>query len=127
MESSPYLDPRFIVALVALAFTGFVALIGLIVWLVRLESKVNSNNEKRVRLELDFKESIKELDDELKLDRADMREWKKIFFAHATDTKIHHNEEMFKEFRSGIDRRFSGIETSLTDIGRKIDKIADAQ
>lgn len=116
--SSPWFNPTFL-----LSASGIV--VALVVWLVRVEFVGKANEKRTGDGEQTMKEMFTELRDEIKADRADTREWKKIFFAHATDTKVHHNEAMFEEFRKGLDRRFSGVETSLSDISRKLDHLAD--
>lgn len=102
-------------------------LVLLIAWLVRVEFVGKANKERQAEKEAADKQSFTDLRDEIKSDRMDTREWKKIFFAHATDTKVHHNEAMFDEFRKGLDRRFSGVETTLSDMNHKLDRLAEKE
>lgn len=127
--SSPWADPKFL-----LSAGGVLVLVAMAI--ARLEFKTNANGTRQKEFEgatgdnfrearTDSEEDVKALREEVRLDRADTREWKKEFYKHATDTKVHHNEEMFKEFRAGIDRRFSGMESTLGDINHKLDRLAD--
>lgn len=128
-SSSPWMDPKFL-----LSAAGVLVLVAMAI--ARLEFKTNANASRQKEFEGSTAENIKEakiqadeeikgLRDEVRQDRMDTREWKKDFYKHATDTKVHHNEEMFKEFRAGIDRRFSGMESTLGDIKHTLDRLAD--
>jgi len=124
--TSPWLSPSFLLPLI-LAAIGFIA------WLVRLEYKTNATGSRQKEFEVETaeefkdvrtetKDSLKEIVTELKEERLEHREWKKQFYAHATDTRTHHNEEMFKEFKNGLERRFTSIDTTLQQISRKLDR-----
>lgn len=126
--TSPWMDPRFL-------FTALSGYALLVMWLARMEFKTNANatrqqeHEKTTADEIkavknDLSDDLRNVIAEIKEERAETREWKKAFYAHATDTKLHHNEEMFREFRTGIDRRFSGMESTLGDMNRKLDHLA---
>ncbi len=118
MENSPWLDPRFL-------FPVGVAAVGLILWFARLEYKTNANTTRQGEHEEDMITRVDELKNEHK-------EVKKAFYAHAGDTKVHHNEAMYIEFRAGIgrqftemERRFTGLDNTLQDISRKLDNRND--
>jgi hypothetical protein len=106
---NPWLDPRFL-------WMAGVAVVALVLWFGRLEFKTNANAKRQE----EYEETRAE---ERKAEREEFRELKKAFYGHATDTKVHHNEEMFKEFRSGLDRRFNTLETTLGDMNRKLDHL----
>lgn len=105
--TSPWVDPRFLLP----ALSAFVFLVA---WFVRLEYKASATEARQK----EFEGSITEYVDEIK---SEHREVKKAFYSHAADTKVHHNEEMFKEFRQGLERRFTSIDEKLQDISRKLD------
>lgn len=113
MEGSPWLSPGFLLS-------AGTTIVGLIVLFARLEFKTNANATRQREYEADMDKKVHEL-------REEHREVKKAFYAHAADTKVHHNEEMFKEFRSGLEQRFSGFDTKLNDIVRKLERIAGKQ
>lgn len=106
---NPWLQPT-VVLFVLGQLLFFVA------WLVRMEYKTNANEKRQGEYEETRGEERKE-------ERQEFRNLKQAFYAHATDSKVHHNEEMFKEFRAGLDRRFSGLEGTLLEINRKLDHL----
>lgn len=110
IASSPWLDPRFLLP-------AGTAIVIVIFWFARLEFKANANTTRQREYEAEMDKKVQEL-------REIHREVKKAFYAHAADTKVHHNEEMFKEFRNGLEQRFSGFDTKLNDIVRKLERIA---
>jgi hypothetical protein len=105
--ASPWLDPRFLIVAIPLS-------VGLIAWFLRGEFKSNANSTRQK----EFEESITAYVDEIK---AEHRELKKAFYAHQGDTRVHHNAEMFREFREGLERRFTTLDTTLREISGKLD------
>lgn len=106
---SPWLSPNFLLSLA-------IAVIMAIAWLLRLEYKVNANAQRQADNEEGVTADLKRLEEEVDSDRQDTREWKKVFYQHATDTELHHNKAAFDEFRSGLERRFSTLESSILDM-----------
>jgi hypothetical protein len=104
-------------ALIGAGVTLLLAAIGFTVWLVRLEGKITSVTKDLADLERKHDDDIKCLKDEVK----DTRE---RFFKHAADVLVHHNAEATLEFRTALERRFTGMEDTLKDIGRKLNHIA---
>ncbi|MEQ1643754.1 MAG: hypothetical protein ABL959_09950 [Pyrinomonadaceae bacterium] len=92
-----------------------------IAWLVRGEFQSRANAARQKEFEeasLKREALINEYVDEV---RDEHKEVKRAFYAHVADSKVHHNEEMFKEFRTGLERRFSSIDSTLQEISRKLD------
>lgn len=105
------------------------AAVTLILWFARLEFKTNANEKRLGEQEVEFSEAFKE-------SKGERTAIKKDLYAHTGDTKIHHNAEMFDEFKKGIDMRFgqltesvrdmkSSTQQSFQDLGRKLDHLAD--
>lgn len=107
VAANPWLNPSFLLP-------AATTVILIIVWLVRgeFQSKANMTRQK------EFEESITSYVDEVK---SEHRAVKAAFYAHTSDTRVHHNEEMFKEFRVGLERRFTSIDTTLREISQKLD------
>ena len=102
MENSPWLDPKFLL-------TVGVTAVAFIAWLLRGEFKSNANSTRQEEYEEQMNERVGKLE-------SNHEKVKGAFYAHATDTKVHHNEAMFTEFRQGLERRFNTVETTLNDI-----------
>lgn len=102
MESSPWLSPGFLLTAIT---TGVIV----IAWFFRGEFKSNANAARQ----REFEGTITEYVDEV---RTEHRELKKAFYAHATDTKVHHNEEAFKEFREGLNQRLTNFDNKLGEL-----------
>lgn len=124
MENSPWLDPS-----VLLKLGGI--LVFLILWFARLEYKTNANEKRQEEHETEFTEALKTSKDERTAIKKDL-------YAHTGDTKIHHNAEMFDEFKKGIDLRFGQLndsvkdlkstnQTAFQDLNRKLDHLADRE
>lgn len=109
-ENSPWLHPSFLV-------TVALALIGLVAWFIRLESKTNANATAIERLE-------KESDLALKEAIAKVKEIEDELYKHIMDTSKHYNEQFMTEFKTALDRRFLNIEGTLKDINGKLDRLA---
>ncbi len=102
MENSPWLDPRFLLA-VGVAAVAFIA------WLLRGEFKSSANASRQEEYEEQMNERVTKVE-------SNLEKVKGAFYTHQGDTRVHHNEAMFAEFRQGIERRFNTLETTLTDI-----------
>lgn len=120
--SSPWLDPKFLWGLI-------VAGVFLVLWFGRLEFKTNANKERQEEHEVVFE---KELEDA----KGERHEIKTALYKHIGDMNMHHNEREFAEFKKGLDLRFNGLQdsmrdmktstqTSLGEINRKLDHLAD--
>lgn len=113
MENSPWMDPRFLIVVIPLA-------VGVIAGYVRLEFRANATAARQVEYETEMDAKVRDLKEE-------HREVKKAFYLHSSDTKVHHNEAQFLEFRTGLDRQLNGFDTKLNDIVRKLERIAGKQ
>lgn len=91
METSPFLTPSFLVP------TG-VALTTLIVWLIRLEAKVNGNDKEMARVNKSLEETWHELD------------------AHTGNAEIHFNQRLATEVQRRTDDRVGRIESDVKEI-----------
>lgn len=107
MEANPWLSPGVLVSIITSAIL-------LITWFVRLEFKASATATRQIEYETEMDAKVKDV-------REEHRDVKRAYYAHAADTKVHHNEEMFKEFRVGLERRFTSIDATLQDISRKLD------
>lgn len=96
---SPWLDPRFLAPTI-------IVLVGAIIWLVRLEGKVNSVCE------------------DVEAMSGDLDKLRTRFYEHVTNLTLHHNEQAVNEFRTALERRFSGVESSLEAIKGKLERMA---
>lgn len=93
-------------------------LIAFIVWLVRLEGKGNAIDAHLAKFKEQTVADLKEVE-------SDLKDTRTRFFEHAADSAVHHNAEAYIEFKNALDRRLTGFEGSLKDIGVKLDRIAD--
>lgn len=107
---SPFLQPSFL-------FTAASAFIFLILWFARLEFKTNSNGDK-IQETKDFFES------EMALAKTNRDKIETKIDAHVSNTQLHHNDEAQKEFKNLINLRFTQMETTLTEIKTKLDRMA---
>lgn len=96
------------------------AAIALIVWLVRAESKTNAVERELEKFKTQIKCELKEVE-------VDIKDCRTRFFEHAANFNFHHNEAAQAEFKTALERRMLGMESSLKDIGFKLDRIADKQ
>lgn len=110
MDNSPWLHPGFLI-------TAAVALIGLVSWFIRLESKTNVNS---IEIERQKKEDEKNLD-AAKTERTKLED---ALYDHIMDNAKHYNEQFMSEFKASLERRFLTMENTLKDIGGKIDRLA---
>jgi predicted HicB family RNase H-like nuclease len=102
MDWSQVLNP-------SLLMTVFVAIVGFVVWLVRLEGKVSNatnTNEQQQK-------TIDKLAGELE--------------HHRFNDEVHFNRRITQEVEKSYDRRFGAIEKQLGEISTKLDKIAQKQ
>lgn len=98
MESSPFLDPRFLLA-------AAVVLVTFVAWLTRLESKVNDLAKRADKAEKSADEAWAEFDH------------------HRSNGNIHFNEKVAAEVDKGNERRFTTIEEQLRQVNLKLDTI----
>lgn len=110
-------SPAVLIALVS-------AIIGLIVKAVRLQSKVDKQDDEISELQTEAEK--KDAADKLKVKEIELAisESKIAFYKHVADTKAHHNEEAVQEFRTALERRFTNMDKSLEDIARKLNHLA---
>lgn len=108
MENSPFLHPAFLL-------TTALALISLVAWFVRLESKTNGNAKEIERMKIDSSERY--LDAKKQRDRIE-----EDLYKHLMDIKMHYNEQFMAEFRSALNLRFSSLEATLREISSKIER-----
>lgn len=124
MDLAENMSPAMLAILVTLGLAG----IGLVVWLVRLEAKGNANASNHAELKLqhgrDLAEVKKEHAGDIKRVEDELRDTRERFFKHVADVSLHHNAEAVLEFRTALERRFTGMEKSLEDITRKLNHIA---
>lgn len=106
MDLNAFGSPGVLITLISL-------IVGLIVWIVRLESR---NNDGHRRID-DIEDLADKVEKQLKAVEVE-------FYKHMADVKAHHNEEAVKEFRTALEQRFAGVENSLKDISRKLNHIA---
>src|SRR5436190_8529505 len=85
------------------------------IWLIRLEGRINATITDKEKYRETLREKLKEIEDDLKDTRT-------RFFEHAANAAVHHNAEAYSEFKVALERRMMGMETSLKDIGLKLDK-----
>ena len=105
METSPFMDPRFLIGVAALLLTGFIALIGLIVWLVRLESKVGANEKATGKQEV----SLERLWDE--------------FEQHKANAEIHFNKRLADEVERRHTENMTRMQTDISEIKTMVKEI----
>ena len=99
MESSPFLHPAFLL-------TAGSLIVGVIIWLVRLEGKATAALTENQRLE-----------------RENAQIWSEIE-RHKDNQDIHFNQKVSAEVEKGNTRRFETIEHQLTEINSKLDRLA---
>lgn len=99
MDFTTFTTPTVFVALIS-------AVVGLIVKAVRLQSKVDGQQE-----------DIKQL-------TATMAETKATLVAHKDNSDIHFNERVSREVDKRNEQRFTTIEGQLREINGKLDRIA---
>ncbi len=102
MDLTPLTHPAFILSFVS-------AVIGLIVWLVRLEGKISANETNIGRLDKEYEKCVGDLE------------------KHRTNADIHFNLRVSNQVEQANERRFSTIEHQLTEINGKLDRIAERQ
>lgn len=102
MEPSPFLHPGFIVP------TTF-ALIAFIGWLIRLESKVNTNSQTIGRNEVRLEDNIKVVDH------------------HRANSDIHFNLRTAQEAEKRHDERFAAMQRELVEIKTMVKELKDAR
>ncbi len=85
------------------------AVIGLIVWLVRLEGKISTTETNVGRLEKEYEKVVSDLE------------------KHRTNADIHFNLRVSNQVEQANERRFGTIERQLTEINAKLDRIAEKQ
>lgn len=100
MENSPFLDPRVLIPLI-------VAVVTVIFWFARLESKTTANGNALARLENEV-EGL----------------WKD-FETHRLNQDIHFNLRVSNQVEQSNERRFGTIEKQLNEINQKLDKMAE--
>ena len=98
MDITPFLQPGFL-----LSFFG--AVITLVIWSIRLESKTKGNEKDNQRLENEFKDLRKEVKD------------------HRENQEIHFDERITKQVDKANEHRFETIEKQLGEINHKIDTL----
>lgn len=113
METTPWLDPRFL-----LVAGGQLVL--MIFFIAKLWFSANDAHKRLDASEEAHEVSAKDL-------RIELKEVKVEFYRHLADVKAHHNEEAVQEFRTALERRFTGMEKSLEDIARKLNHLADRE
>lgn len=86
--------------------TAALGVIGFIVWLVRLEGKISSQATTIARKEKEIEKLIVECE------------------AHRSNSDIHFNLRINQEVDRRNEHRFHTIETQLSEINRKLDRIA---
>lgn len=125
MNLLDFMSPAVIVA-IALGL-GLPA-IGFVVWLVRLEGKANTNGKDIADLRNDHECAIKDLKADHAADvkefKDELKDTRERFFKHVADVAVHHNSEAVNEFRTALERRFTGFEKSIEDIARKLNHLA---
>lgn len=104
-------------ALLAFILAGLVQLILAIFFIAKLWLNGNAAHERIDDIEAESEKDLSGL-------KIEIKELKVDFYKHVADVKAHHNEEAVKEFRDALERRFSGMETSLADISRKLNHLA---
>ena len=87
---------------------------------MRAESKTNAVERELGKFKEEIKGELKDIETEIKDTRTKL-------FEHIGDFNLHHNEAAQAEFKIALERRMLGMETSLKDIGFKLDRIADKQ
>jgi hypothetical protein len=102
MDFSPILHPTLILGVA----TG---IIGFIVWLVRLEGKNASNATTIARLEKEVEKLTGELE------------------RHRSNQDIHFNLRISTQVEQANERRFQTIESQLSQINHKLDRMAEKQ
>lgn len=102
MDLTPLTHPAFILSVAS-------AIIGLIVWLVRLEGKIAANETNIKRIEKENEKCVLEIE------------------KHKTNGDIHFSLRVSNQVEQANERRFSTIEHQLTEINGKLDRIAERQ
>ena len=87
---------------------GVVA-VAFIAWLLRGEFKSNANTTRQREYEEAMDERVSKIE-------AETGKVKSAFYDHKGDNTVHHNAEAFKEFREGLNQRFSTMDTKLAEI-----------
>jgi len=100
MDFSPLTHPAFILSAAS-------AVIGLIVWLVRLEGKISANETNYARLEKEYEKVAADLE------------------KHRTNADIHFNLRVSNQVEQANERRFTTIERQLSEINGKLDRLAE--
>jgi hypothetical protein len=99
---------------------SLLAAIAFVVWLVRLEGRINSSDKDVAKFKEDTVAWIKEVE-------ADLKDTRTRYFEHAANAAVHHNAEAYGEFKVALERRMLGMEGSLKEIGLKLDQIRQHQ
>lgn len=103
------MDPRFLLGVAAFFLTFLVTAIGLVVWLVRLEGKVNVNATAIARVETTGNKTSDDLSQ------------------HRANELVHFNQRLAAEVDRSNERRFQTIESQLSEINRKLDHLAEKE
>ena len=91
MNFTEFINPGFLL-------TFFVAIIGFIAWLVRVEGKTSANSQKLTEIEKDL-ESV----------------WKE-FEAHRLNSTIHFDKDHSRTVQTNNEKQFTRMELELTEI-----------
>ena len=108
---SPFLQPSFL-------FTVGSGFVFLILWFARLEFKANANKER-----IDENKTL--IDTEIKNAKIHREKLETRIDAHISNAQLHHNDEAQKEFKNLINLRFTQMETALTEIKVKLDRMVN--
>lgn len=96
---SPFLHPSFLLS-------AIVGIITLVAWFIRLESKINTNGQIIAHLERELAKTENHVEN------------------HVSNQDIHFNLRVNTQVEKGNERRFQTIENQLSEINRKLDKMA---
>jgi hypothetical protein len=102
MESPFYLHPAFVGLAVSTLITFISSTVAFVVWLVRMESKLATLQEKNLKLEIEVAELWKEL------------------IEHREKVDIHFDRAHSRTVQDNNDKQFARIEDELREIKRMI-------
>lgn len=112
--------PAFLVFIVSGGIAG-------LVWLVRLEGRINSLTSEVTKGKSDFEKEITQRDQDRKELQEKLDDTRTRFFEHAANAHVHHNAEAYGEFKVALERRMLGMEGTLKDMNLKLDQIRQHQ